>query len=85
MAKTPISIRLDSDVLVWFREKHANGYQSAINEILRAYVEQQKTGGVIEDYSANRVTLDDLRRVVREELEQKIRVTDPSRSSLPRP
>jgi Arc/MetJ family transcription regulator len=71
MAKTLISIRIDDDVLAYFRERYAgSGYQSAINSVLRAHVEQERTDAVIEVYSANRITLEDLRRIVREELEQ---------------
>ena len=36
--KKPVSIRLDSDVLDWFRKK-GRRYQSRINAVLRAYVE----------------------------------------------
>ena len=37
MPKTPISIRIDSDVLSWFRSSGARAYQSKINAVLRAY------------------------------------------------
>jgi uncharacterized protein (DUF4415 family) len=38
--KTPVTIRLDADVLAWFRE-HAQGrgYQSDINRALRQHIE----------------------------------------------
>ncbi|MDF5728555.1 MAG: BrnA antitoxin family protein [Rhizonema sp. PD38] len=38
-----ISIRIDSDVLRWFKE-HAKtkGYQTLINDVLRTYVEHSK-------------------------------------------
>jgi uncharacterized protein (DUF4415 family) len=36
--KKAVSIRLDSDVLSWFRKK-GRRYQSRINAVLRAYVE----------------------------------------------
>lgn len=39
--KEPISLRLDSDVLAWFREAGAR-YQTRINEVLKAYVRYQK-------------------------------------------
>ena len=43
--KTRITIRLDDDVLKWFRNQvHAAGggnYQSLINQALRAYIEQR--------------------------------------------
>jgi uncharacterized protein (DUF4415 family) len=40
-AKQPLSLRLDADVVEWFREQGA-GYQTRINAVLRAYVTQQK-------------------------------------------
>jgi uncharacterized protein (DUF4415 family) len=42
--KTPMSIRLDPDVLTWFRS-FGKGYQSRINLVLRSYVEAQRKGG----------------------------------------
>ncbi len=39
--KEPISLRLDSDVLAWFRAAGAR-YQTRINEVLKAYVEHQR-------------------------------------------
>lgn len=39
--KEPISLRIDSDVLRWFRDR-GKGYQSLMNSILRTYVEAQK-------------------------------------------
>jgi uncharacterized protein (DUF4415 family) len=61
--KTRITIRLDDEVLAWFREQvHAAGggnYQSLINEALRQHIEQQR-----EPLEAT------LRRVLREELER---------------
>ncbi|KAF0242892.1 MAG: hypothetical protein FD167_3823 [bacterium] len=60
--KTRITIRLDDDVLDWFRsEVDASGggnYQSLINQALRQYIHQQKEP--LEDI---------LRRVIREELQ----------------
>jgi uncharacterized protein (DUF4415 family) len=35
--KTLVSLRLDPDVLVWFK-KQGKGYQTRINAVLRAYV-----------------------------------------------
>ena len=60
--KTRITIRLDDEVLAWFREQvHATGggnYQTLINEALRQHIRQ------------SREPLEEtLRRVVREELE----------------
>lgn len=60
--KTRITIRLDDDILDWFRnEVHALGggnYQTLINEALREYVQSHKEP--LEDI---------LRRVIREELQ----------------
>jgi uncharacterized protein (DUF4415 family) len=36
--KQQVTLRLDSDVLAWFRE-HGRGYQTQINALLRAYME----------------------------------------------
>jgi len=59
--KTRITIRIDEDILQWFRDQvHAAGggnYQTLINSALREYVDQK-------DYSLK----DTLRSVVREEL-----------------
>jgi uncharacterized protein (DUF4415 family) len=61
--KTRITIRLDEEILVWFREQvHAAGggnYQSLINEALRQHIQQQREPLEIT-----------LRRVLREELER---------------
>ena len=61
--KTRITIRLDDEVLAWFREQvHITGggnYQTLINEALRQHIRQ------------SREPLEEtLRRVVREELER---------------
>lgn len=40
-AKQMVSLRLDSDVLDWFR-RQGKGYQTKINAVLRAYVEAHK-------------------------------------------
>jgi len=62
-AKTRITIRLDDDVLAWFREQvHAAGggsYQALINQALRRTMEG-------DDERLERV----VRRVIREELAQ---------------
>ena len=59
--KTRITIRLDDDVLAWFRDQvHAAGggnYQSLINEALRSFMEERKRPLELV-----------LRRVVRQEL-----------------
>lgn len=62
--KTRITIRLDDEVLAWFRDQvHAAGggnYQTLINEALRQHIQ------------ASREPLEEtLRKVVREELERK--------------
>jgi uncharacterized protein (DUF4415 family) len=63
VGKTRITIRIDDDVLAWFREQvHAAGggnYQTLINDALRAYVQERK-----------RPLEDVLRRVVRQELKR---------------
>ena len=40
-AKPQISIRLDSDVLEWFRAQ-GTGYQTRMNAVLRTYMEAHK-------------------------------------------
>ncbi len=61
--KTRITIRLDDEVLAWFREQvHAAGggnYQSLINEALRQHIQQKR-----EPFETI------LRRVLREELDR---------------
>jgi uncharacterized protein (DUF4415 family) len=61
--KTRITIRLDDEILEWFREQAHNAgggnYQTMINEALRQHIQQ------------SREPLEEtLRRVVREELER---------------
>ncbi|MDZ8240292.1 MAG: BrnA antitoxin family protein [Nostoc sp. ChiQUE01a] len=62
--KTQITIRLDDEVLAWFRDQvHAAGggnYQTLINDALREYIQQRREP--LEEI---------LRRVLREELERK--------------
>lgn len=41
-AKSSITIRLDPDVLEWFKSQ-GSGYQTRINSVLRRYVEAQKS------------------------------------------
>ena len=37
--KQPVTIRLDADILAWFKEHAANGgYQTEINRVLRRHV-----------------------------------------------
>ena len=61
--KTRITIRIDDDVLAWFREQvqaaGGGNYQTLINDALRAYVQERK-----------RPLEDVLRRVVRQELKR---------------
>lgn len=42
--KTPISLRVDADVLAWFRND-APRYQSRMNAVLRSYMEHAATAG----------------------------------------
>lgn len=42
-AKEVITLRLDPDVLAWFRN-NGKGYQTRINAVLRAFVEAQPNG-----------------------------------------
>ena len=64
--KTRITIRIDTDILKWFRNRvHKMGggnYQTLINEALRTYIQQKN--------SALERTL---RRVLREELKTMVR------------
>jgi uncharacterized protein (DUF4415 family) len=39
--KEHINIRIDADVLDWFRNK-GRGYQTRINNVLRAFVESRR-------------------------------------------
>ncbi|MBX9701385.1 MAG: BrnA antitoxin family protein [Acetobacteraceae bacterium] len=39
--KEPVHIRLDADVLAWFRA-HGPGYQTRINAVLRAFVQARQ-------------------------------------------
>jgi uncharacterized protein (DUF4415 family) len=62
--KTRITIRLDDDILDWFREQvtiaGGGNYQTQINEVLRQHIQQQ-----------NSESLEDtLRRVFREEVQR---------------
>ena len=73
IGKTRITIRIDDDVLEWFRERvHAAGggnYQTLINQALREYVLDQR-----QPLEAL------LRRVVREELSTAYKTSGASRS-----
>ena len=39
--KTPVSIRVDTDVLEWFKQQ-GEGYLTRMNTVLRAYIETPK-------------------------------------------
>ncbi|MDE2474588.1 MAG: BrnA antitoxin family protein [Alphaproteobacteria bacterium] len=43
--KEQLTLRIDADVLAWFRSRsaHGRGYQTAINEALRQYVRRHAT------------------------------------------
>ena len=41
-AKAQVTLRIDKDVLDWFR-KQGRGYQTRINALLRAYVDAHKS------------------------------------------
>ena len=68
--KERITIRLDADILQWFRktvhEQGGGSYQALINEALRQHIGSQK-------YQWE----DTVRRVVREELHHYNQTTDP--------
>jgi uncharacterized protein (DUF4415 family) len=40
--KRPVTMRLDADVLEWFRSKHAKGYKTRIDAILRDYIARHR-------------------------------------------
>ncbi|WP_207214012.1 BrnA antitoxin family protein [Solidesulfovibrio carbinolicus] len=42
--KERVSIRLDRDVLAWFRSRRKKGYQTAIKAVPRAFMESQERG-----------------------------------------
>jgi uncharacterized protein (DUF4415 family) len=62
--KTRITIRIDTDVLDWFRQQvnvaGGGNYQTLMNQVLRTHVEQREDG--LEEM---------LRRVLREELQRR--------------
>jgi uncharacterized protein (DUF4415 family) len=67
--KTRITIRIDTDILDWFRAKvHAQGggnYQTLMNRALRVYMAQE--AGLSDAQAAQMEAL--LRKVIREELQ----------------
>lgn len=40
--KQPVTLRLDADVLTWFKSQ-GQGYQTRINKLLRSYMESQQS------------------------------------------
>ncbi len=43
--KTPVTLRLDADVVTWFKEHaHGSGYQTEINRVLRRHVAESEAG-----------------------------------------
>ena len=42
-AKVPVSLRVDDDVLAWFKEQ-GGGHLTRMNAVLRAYVQSHKSG-----------------------------------------
>jgi uncharacterized protein (DUF4415 family) len=42
--KEKVCLRLDRDVVAWFRTRKKKGYQTAINAALRAFIASQSTG-----------------------------------------
>lgn len=40
--KQPVTMRVDADVLTWFKRKFPKGYQTRMNEALREYVEHHE-------------------------------------------
>ena len=40
--KQPVTLRLDTDVLTWFKSQ-GTGYQTRINQLLRRYMESQQS------------------------------------------
>ncbi|MGL5839566.1 MAG: BrnA antitoxin family protein [Sphingorhabdus sp.] len=44
--KKPVTLRLDSDVVNWFKDHaRSGGYQTEINRVLRRYVQTRKARG----------------------------------------
>lgn len=43
--KKPVTIRLDQDVVEWFKGQHSRGYQTRMNAVLRRYMEAHKKTG----------------------------------------
>jgi uncharacterized protein (DUF4415 family) len=43
--KTPVTIRLDADVVEWFKAQGQRGYQTRMNSVLRRYMEANRKAG----------------------------------------
>ena len=54
VAKTPISLRVDADVLAWFRECGPR-YQTRMNAVLRSYMEHAEHIGAVRPGGKRRV------------------------------
>lgn len=46
--KAQLTLRIDADVLDWFKSQ-GRGYQTRINALLRAYMEEAKTQAVLHE------------------------------------
>ncbi len=67
MRKTPISLRVDADVLDWFKEKFpSGGYQSAMNSVLRDFVQREELEAFMAAYREGQI--DSGRPITSEEL-----------------
>ena len=51
-SKEAISIRIDSDVLAWFRAQ-GNGYQSMMNAVLRSYADHSRMAAAVASSLSN--------------------------------
>lgn len=70
MKKTRITIRIDDDILDFFKENHPAGYQSAINDALRAHVKRASVEDAVHDYFSGTDLKEVVREVVRDELQK---------------
>jgi uncharacterized protein (DUF4415 family) len=55
-AKPAITIRLDPDVLDWFKGQ-GKGYQTRINAVLRMYMEAQRPRKLLDEVTENQGTV----------------------------
>jgi len=37
-----VTMRVDADVVAWFKARYAKGYQTKMNSALRSYVEEEE-------------------------------------------